>query len=67
MTSPTVSVDARRSAALPLPWWAAAVTLMALFMAYAVLQDNGITLGSAAQTVHEFFHDGRHALGVPCH
>ncbi|HWH00322.1 MAG TPA: CbtB-domain containing protein [Pilimelia sp.] len=66
MTSPSLPVDARPEA-LRLPWWAALVTLAALLTVYAVSQENGALLSSAAGTVHEFFHNGRHALGVPCH
>ncbi|NUT54153.1 MAG: CbtB-domain containing protein [Saccharothrix sp.] len=61
MTSPALPLST------PLPKWAYAVALVALAVAWLVLQENGIALGHAAETVHEFFHDGRHALGVPCH
>ena len=37
-----------------------------LFGAYVMLQENGLLLNNW-MTVHEFFHDGRHALGFPCH
>ncbi|GGP83846.1 CbtB domain-containing protein [Saccharothrix coeruleofusca] len=50
-----------------LPRWAYAVALLALAVTWVVLQENGLALGHAAEVVHEFFHDGRHALGVPCH
>ncbi len=46
-----------------LAWAAMAV---ALFLAYVVLQENGVLLNSW-EVAHEFFHDGRHALGLPCH
>ncbi|HEU4423567.1 MAG TPA: CbtB-domain containing protein [Pilimelia sp.] len=65
MTSP--SIPAAGADAVRVPWWAAAVTLFALLVVYAVLQENGVALGAVAETVHELFHDGRHALGVPCH
>jgi hypothetical protein len=45
-------------------WLALAV---GLFLLYAVLQENGALLANGWHTVHEFFHDGRHFLGVPCH
>ena len=32
-----------------------------------MLQDNGLLLQSTMLNAHEFFHDGRHLLGVPCH
>jgi hypothetical protein len=34
---------------------------------YAMALDNGATLKAGATVLHEFFHDGRHFLGVPCH
>jgi hypothetical protein len=37
-----------------------------LFFSYMVLQENGWLVNSW-MTIHEFFHDGRHALGFPCH
>lgn len=45
-------------------WLALAVAVFAL---YLVFQENGALLARSWQTVHELFHDGRHALGVPCH
>jgi hypothetical protein len=48
-----------------LAWLLAAV---ALIVFYLLLQENGlVTTGQAAAYLHEFTHDGRHALGVPCH
>jgi cobalt transporter subunit CbtB len=61
MTSPALTQS------ITVPKWAFAVALVALIVAWVVLQENGIALGATADTVHEFFHDGRHALGVPCH
>jgi hypothetical protein len=56
-------------ASLPILWLA--FVFVALF---AVLFDNGLLLtpllGDAAGNanyLHEFFHDGRHLLGTPCH
>lgn len=52
-------------------WVAAALLLLALF---ALLSASGALLvpvvgqaGDAADYLHEFFHDGRHLLAVPCH
>ena len=45
-------------------WLAAAI---GLFLAYLMLQENGALLSTGWQTLHELYHDGRHALGVPCH
>jgi hypothetical protein len=50
---------------VPLLAWAAVV--VALFTIYLLLQENGALLQSSWETLHELFHDGRHALGVPCH
>lgn len=54
-----------------LSWAALALILLTIF---AVLFDNGTLLtpllGEASQAqnyLHEFFHDGRHLLGAPCH
>ncbi|ONI85194.1 hypothetical protein ALI22I_31610 [Saccharothrix sp. ALI-22-I] len=67
MTSPAHSPAVSDNWVIPIPKWAYAVALVALTVTWLVLQENGIALGHAAETVHEFFHDGRHALGVPCH
>ncbi len=45
-------------------WMAATV---ATFWVYLMLQENGALLSHAWEHLHEFFHDGRHVLGVPCH
>ncbi|WP_033345139.1 CbtB domain-containing protein [Catenuloplanes japonicus] len=48
-----------------LAWLLAAV---ALIVFYLLLQENGLVVpGQVAEYLHEFTHDGRHALGVPCH
>ncbi|MGY1642705.1 CbtB-domain containing protein [Geodermatophilus sp. SYSU D00703] len=49
------------------PTWAWALALLALFGLYLVAQDNGAVLSSLGETAHEFFHDARHSLGMPCH
>jgi hypothetical protein len=40
---------------------------LAVTVGYLVVHDNGAVLASAGDITHEFFHDARHALGVPCH
>ncbi len=52
-------------------WLALALMLLVLF---AVLYDNGALVAPlvgesayAKNYLHEFFHDGRHLLGVPGH
>ncbi|MEB3366387.1 CbtB domain-containing protein [Saccharopolyspora mangrovi] len=64
MTAPALSAAAPR---IHVPAWAWALAAFALVGLYVVLQDNGLLLAQAADVVHEFTHDGRHALGVPCH
>ncbi len=50
------------------PMWAWALAALALFSLYVLSQENGALLSSgAAHYLHELTHDGRHALGVPCH
>jgi cobalt transporter subunit CbtB len=49
-----------------IPWWTWLVLSGALFGAFLMLQENGLLL-QQWETLHEFFHDGRHALGFPCH
>lgn len=54
--------------AIAVPVWVWAIAATALFGAYFLALENGTLLSaSAAQFLHEVTHDGRHALGVPCH
>jgi cobalt transporter subunit CbtB len=46
--------------------WALLAVAFAFFVAYVALQENGLVM-SNWMVVHELFHDGRHALGFPCH
>ena len=50
---------------VPAVAWVAVVA--SLFVVYLMLQENGALLANSWESLHEFFHDGRHALGVPCH
>jgi len=50
------------------------VVVVALFLLYAVLLDQGAILtpfvgrmSSMSMFLHEFAHDARHMLGAPCH
>lgn len=52
---------------IALPVWTWFVLALALVAVYAMALDNGATLKTGATVLHEFFHDGRHFLGVPCH
>lgn len=45
-----------------------ALTAVALFAVYLILQENGVLFSEqVANYLHEFTHDARHALGAPCH
>ncbi|SCX51021.1 Probable cobalt transporter subunit (CbtB) [Klenkia marina] len=57
----------RTAPAIAVPAWAWALALLALFALYLVAQDDGAVLASAGDLAHEFFHDARHSLGMPCH
>ncbi|HEX2072243.1 MAG TPA: hypothetical protein VHF92_00545 [Geodermatophilus sp.] len=67
MTSSPQVGRAGKPAALAVPAWAWALTLYALAVLFVVLQDNGLAFVLSADIVHDFFHDARHSLGVPCH
>ncbi len=56
--------EARR---VEVPAWAWFVVALAVFLVYVMLQENGAVLTSWWEHAHEYFHDGRHFLGVPCH
>jgi hypothetical protein len=49
------------------PLWAWLVVALAVAAVYAFAMSNASTMKAAGATLHEFFHDGRHFLGVPCH
>lgn len=67
MTSPPYAQQSSAGTRVHVPVWAWALALLALFALYLVAQDNGAVLSQLGDTAHEFFHDARHALGVPCH
>lgn len=69
-SSPHAHPSAAPPAVVPriaVPAWAWALALLALFALYLVAQDNGTVLAAAGDAAHEFFHDARHSLGMPCH
>ena len=51
---------------LRIPAWAYAILALAVVALLVLTLDNGQLLRSFAGTLHEFVHDGRHILGVPC-
>ena len=67
MTGSPHSQPAHDIPRIVVPAWAWIIALLGLFVLYLVAQDNGAVLAAAGSTAHEFFHDARHALGVPCH
>lgn len=52
---------------IPVPVLAWMAVAVGLAVVYFMLQENGALLATGWQAMHELFHDGRHALGVPCH
>ena len=67
MTSLSHAQPSAADTRIQVPAWAWALTLLALFAMYLITQDNGVVLSQLGDTAHEFFHDARHSLGVPCH
>jgi Probable cobalt transporter subunit (CbtB) len=55
----------------PIPGWAVVALLAVAALAlWLVTFDNGqlsTVLARGDLFLHEFFHDGRHLIGVPCH
>lgn len=47
--------------------WAVLATLIALITLYFTGAEDGIAAMFSGGYVHEFLHDGRHLLAVPCH
>lgn len=52
---------------ISVPLWTWLVVAFALAAAWALTLENGAALAGSAETLHEFFHDARHFVGVPCH
>ena len=50
-----------------IPWVVWLVAAAALFALYLLTMENGAVLAQGAHTVHEFVHDARHFVGMPCH
>ncbi len=66
-SSPQARPAEEEAVAIAVPVWAWALVVYALVALFVVLQDNGQALVLSANAVHDFFHDARHSLGVPCH
>jgi hypothetical protein len=57
------------AAALP-AWAMLALAVLGVLVLWLVSFDNGqltSVVDSSSTYLHEFFHDSRHVLGVPCH
>jgi len=52
---------------ISVPLWTWLVVALALAVAWALTMENGAVLADGVETLHEFFHDARHFVGVPCH
>jgi hypothetical protein len=52
---------------IPVPKWTWMVVAFMVLAIYAVAIENGAVLANSAHGLHEFFHDARHFIGVPCH
>ena len=57
-----------------IPWWAWLAMVLLLLLFFLGLSSSGSMLapliGQMADStnyLHEFTHDGRHLLGIPCH
>ena len=49
------------------PAWAWLVVALMVAGIYLLSIENGAVLSGSAHRLHEFFHDARHFIGVPCH
>jgi len=52
---------------IDVPAWAWLLVAVAAVVSYFVMMENGALLSQASTYLHEFFHDGRHFIGAPCH
>ncbi|MDW3177573.1 MAG: CbtB-domain containing protein [Acidimicrobiia bacterium] len=66
-SSPAPMSTTEALAPIEVPAWAWLVVAFAVFAIYMVTLENGALLGATANTLHEFFHNGRHFGAVPCH
>lgn len=62
ITTPLVAVNAKTVALL------VGTALLAVLAYYFIGVDEGaVSVFGKSMLLHEFFHDGRHLLGFPCH
>ena len=62
ISTPIVSAQAKTVALL------LGTAILALLVYYFIGVDEGaMSVFGKSMVVHEFFHDGRHFLGFPCH
>ncbi|GAB3859064.1 CbtB-domain containing protein [Nocardioides maradonensis] len=62
ISTPLVSVNVKTVALL------VGVAFLALMAYYFIGIDEGaMSLSGKSMLLHEFFHDGRHLMGFPCH
>ena len=50
---------------VPLGAWL--LVALAVLVLLAMTMANSTTLAHEGNVLHEFFHDARHFIGVPCH
>ncbi|BCB74156.1 hypothetical protein GCM10022251_10460 [Phytohabitans flavus] len=62
MAAPTAEASTATRIHVPVAAWL--IVAFALLAVFVLLQLNSTAF---AEQIHEFTHDGRHALGVPCH
>jgi hypothetical protein len=62
ISTPIVSAQTKTVALL------AGTAFLALLVYYFIGVDEGmLSVFGKSMVIHEFFHDGRHFLGFPCH
>lgn len=49
------------------PAWAWLLVAFLAASVYMLAVENGAVVADGATRLHEFFHDARHFIGVPCH
>jgi len=62
-----LSVESAELAPVQVPLVAWLFAALAASVVYLAFNENGAVLANSWEMTHEFFHDGRHVFGVPCH